>query len=65
MDGFEPSKLAPAAVDPIAGSALRKVTWRLIPLIALGYGVAYMGPTPRTAALVALLLDTPRIIELR
>src|ERR1019366_4597450 len=42
MDGFEPPKLAPAAVDPIAQSALRKATWRLIPLIALGYGVAYM-----------------------
>jgi ACS family tartrate transporter-like MFS transporter len=30
------------AEDPIAASALRKATWRLIPLIALGYGTAYM-----------------------
>ena len=30
MDDLEPPKLAPAAVDPIAQSALRKVTWRLI-----------------------------------
>jgi ACS family tartrate transporter-like MFS transporter len=28
--------------DPIAASALRKASWRLIPLIALGYGTAYM-----------------------
>ena len=42
MDDFEPPKPAAATVDPIAQSALRKVTWRLIPLIALGYGVAYM-----------------------
>jgi len=28
--------------DAIAARALRKVTWRLIPLIALGYGTAYM-----------------------
>jgi MFS transporter, ACS family, tartrate transporter len=28
--------------DPIARSAIRKATWRLIPLIALGYGCAYM-----------------------
>jgi ACS family tartrate transporter-like MFS transporter len=31
-----------ASTDPIAGSALRKATWRLIPLIALGYGCSYM-----------------------
>jgi ACS family tartrate transporter-like MFS transporter len=42
MDDFEPPKPAPAAADPIARTALRKATWRLIPLIALGYGVAYM-----------------------
>ena len=42
MDDFEPPKLAPESVDPVASTALRKVTWRLIPLIALGYGVAYM-----------------------
>jgi ACS family tartrate transporter-like MFS transporter len=29
-------------VQPVARSALRKATWRLIPLIALGYGCAYM-----------------------
>ncbi len=29
-------------VDPVARSAVRKATWRLIPLIALGYGCAYM-----------------------
>ncbi|MGA1981506.1 MAG: MFS transporter [Acidobacteriaceae bacterium] len=28
--------------SPIARSALRKATWRLIPLIALGYGCSYM-----------------------
>lgn len=28
--------------DPVAARALRKVTWRIIPLIALGYGTAYM-----------------------
>jgi MFS transporter, ACS family, tartrate transporter len=28
--------------DPVARSAVRKATWRLIPLIALGYGCAYM-----------------------
>jgi len=27
---------------PVADRALRKATWRLIPLIALGYGTAYM-----------------------
>jgi ACS family tartrate transporter-like MFS transporter len=30
------------SADPIAASALRKTTWHLIPLIALGYGTAYM-----------------------
>jgi ACS family tartrate transporter-like MFS transporter len=29
-------------VQPVGRSALRKATWRLIPLIALGYGCAYM-----------------------
>lgn len=38
MNETEP--LAPA--DSIARSAVRKATWRLIPLIALGYGCAYM-----------------------
>ena len=33
---------APIDEDPVAASALRKATWRLIPLIALGYGTAYM-----------------------
>jgi hypothetical protein len=28
--------------DAIGRSALRKAGWRLIPLIAVGYGVAYM-----------------------
>lgn len=33
----------PARVsDDVGRSAMRKATWRLIPLIALGYGVAYM-----------------------
>jgi ACS family tartrate transporter-like MFS transporter len=32
----------PAITDPVGGSALRKATWRLIPLIGLGYGCAYM-----------------------
>jgi MFS transporter, ACS family, tartrate transporter len=32
----------PAPADSIAHSALRKATWRLIPLIALGYGCSYM-----------------------
>jgi ACS family tartrate transporter-like MFS transporter len=30
------------SVQPVGRSALRKATWRLIPLIALGYGCAYM-----------------------
>src|ERR1035437_1164661 len=38
MNAVEP----PTNADPIARSALRKATWRLIPLIALGYGIAYM-----------------------
>jgi MFS transporter, ACS family, tartrate transporter len=29
-------------LDPVATRALRKATWRLLPLIALGYGTAYM-----------------------
>jgi MFS transporter, ACS family, tartrate transporter len=33
----------PLAIDDAVGrAALRKASWRLIPLIALGYGVAYM-----------------------
>src|SRR5580704_7957575 len=28
--------------DSVARTAIRKATWRLIPLIALGYGCAYM-----------------------
>jgi ACS family tartrate transporter-like MFS transporter len=32
----------PSAPDPAGRSAIRKATWRLIPLIALGYGTAYM-----------------------
>ena len=32
----------PVTSDPIGRSALRKATWRLIPLIALGYGCSYM-----------------------
>lgn len=36
-------ELEAAAVNhPVARSAIRKATWRLIPLIALGYGCAYM-----------------------
>ena len=38
MNEIEPS----ASTDPIARSAIRKATWRLIPLIALGYGCSYM-----------------------
>ena len=37
----EPERTA-SSVDPIARSALRKATRRLIPLIALGYGCSYM-----------------------
>jgi ACS family tartrate transporter-like MFS transporter len=32
----------PTTPDSVARSAIRKATWRLIPLIALGYGCAYM-----------------------
>lgn len=32
----------PALVDPIAARALRKASWRLIPLLGLGYGIAIM-----------------------
>src|SRR5271163_4033548 len=33
----------PLPVDEVIGrAALRKASWRLIPLIALGYGMAYM-----------------------
>jgi ACS family tartrate transporter-like MFS transporter len=39
IDGTTSAELT---ADPIAASALRKATWRLIPLIALGYGTAYM-----------------------
>jgi ACS family tartrate transporter-like MFS transporter len=28
--------------DPVLASALRKASWRLLPLIALGYGIAYI-----------------------
>ncbi len=28
--------------DAVGRSALRKATWRLLPLIGLGYGIAYM-----------------------
>jgi ACS family tartrate transporter-like MFS transporter len=38
MANLEPASLT----DPVARSAIRKATWRLIPLIALGYGIAYM-----------------------
>jgi len=31
-----------AHADPVAHSAIRKASWRLIPLIALGYGCAYV-----------------------
>jgi MFS transporter, ACS family, tartrate transporter len=35
--------VAPLPIDEAIGrSALRKASWRLIPLIALGYGIAYM-----------------------
>jgi ACS family tartrate transporter-like MFS transporter len=37
-----PPASEPDIPDPIAASALRKASWRLIPLIALGYGTAYM-----------------------
>jgi ACS family tartrate transporter-like MFS transporter len=33
----------PLSIEHAAGrSALRKASWRLLPLIALGYGIAYM-----------------------
>jgi ACS family tartrate transporter-like MFS transporter len=37
----ESERIAPVA-DPIARTALRKASFRLLPLIALGYGIAYM-----------------------
>jgi ACS family tartrate transporter-like MFS transporter len=36
------AELAPSSDLSFGRSAMRKATWRLIPLIALGYGVAYM-----------------------
>lgn len=33
---------ASGPADAIGRAAMRKATWRLIPLIALGYGTAYM-----------------------
>ncbi len=33
---------APAEDSAVARSAMRKATWRLIPLIAVGYGIAYI-----------------------
>src|ERR1700728_2681538 len=42
MNDLEPPNPSATAVDLTARSALRKATWRLIPLIALGYGCAYM-----------------------
>ena len=38
----EPEPTANAQMTPIARAAIRKATWRLIPLIALGYGCAFM-----------------------
>lgn len=32
----------PISADAVGRSALRKATWRLLPLIGLGYGIAYM-----------------------
>src|ERR1700722_17263306 len=37
-----PGFAAPATEEEIGRSATRKASWRLIPLIALGYGTAYM-----------------------
>jgi MFS transporter, ACS family, tartrate transporter len=37
-----PDALAIAENDRIGKSAVRKASWRLIPLIGLGYGIAYM-----------------------
>jgi ACS family tartrate transporter-like MFS transporter len=45
MSLTEPVPPAPTSLltdDAIGRSALRKAGWRLIPLIALGYGIAYM-----------------------
>jgi MFS transporter, ACS family, tartrate transporter len=44
MSSIEPliSEVVLPDASGIGRSAIRKATWRLIPLIALGYGTAYM-----------------------
>jgi MFS transporter, ACS family, tartrate transporter len=46
MSAIEPALFdaasAPLFASSVGRSAMRKATWRLIPLIALGYGTAYM-----------------------
>jgi ACS family tartrate transporter-like MFS transporter len=38
----EPEVAPGAPADPVGRSALNKASWRLLPLIGLGYGIAYM-----------------------
>ena len=46
-----------AGEDTIAGSAMRKVAWRLLPLIALSYLIAYMDRTNVSFAAVQMNVD--------
>ena len=38
----EPTKFSNTDAALIGRAALRKASWRMIPLLALGYGIAYM-----------------------
>ncbi len=42
MTEYEPSAIDTSTDDTIGRAALRKASWRLLPLIGLGYGIAYM-----------------------
>ena len=45
MSAAEPLPIPPASLpmdDAVGRTAMRKASWRLIPLLAIGYGVAYM-----------------------
>jgi ACS family tartrate transporter-like MFS transporter len=60
-----PSGADPACVDPVTGShhetigqsAMRKAAWRLIPIIAIGYGLAYMDRASVSVAALRMTQD--------
>ncbi|MBV8632111.1 MAG: MFS transporter [Silvibacterium sp.] len=57
MAATGPALTADAPMPPIGRTALRKATWRLIPLIALGYGTAYMDRVNISFAALQMNLD--------